>query len=101
MHLADHPFSDRPEPPAGHGHRQRHARFLFGRRAARQHRVAALAHCEQLLKDGADILDIGGESTRPGSPAGDAGRRAGAGAAGGARARELGVPVSVDTYKPE
>ncbi|PSJ80463.1 dihydropteroate synthase [Neisseria iguanae] len=27
----------------------------------------ALQHAEQLLKDGADILDIGGESTRPGS----------------------------------
>ena len=30
---------------------------------------AALRHCEQLLRDGADILDIGGESTRPGRPA--------------------------------
>ena len=29
--------------------------------------VAALKHAEQLLLDGADILDIGGESTRPGS----------------------------------
>lgn len=29
----------------------------------------ALQHAEQLLKDGADILDIGGESTRPGSAA--------------------------------
>ena len=29
--------------------------------------AAALAHCEQLLKEGADILDIGGESSRPGS----------------------------------
>lgn len=28
---------------------------------------AALKHAETLLKDGADILDIGGESTRPGS----------------------------------
>ena len=28
---------------------------------------AACAHAEQLLRDGADILDIGGESTRPGS----------------------------------
>src|SRR5438105_15114873 len=28
----------------------------------------ALAHCEQLLLEGADILDIGGESSRPGSP---------------------------------
>ena len=27
----------------------------------------ALAHAEQLLKEGADILDIGGESTRPGA----------------------------------
>ncbi|MFM8866476.1 MAG: dihydropteroate synthase [Limnohabitans sp.] len=29
---------------------------------------AGLEHAEQLLRDGADILDIGGESTRPGSP---------------------------------
>jgi dihydropteroate synthase len=28
---------------------------------------AALAHAEKLLTDGADILDIGGESTRPGA----------------------------------
>ena len=27
----------------------------------------ALAHCEKLLAEGADILDIGGESTRPGA----------------------------------
>ena len=30
--------------------------------------ASAIARCEQLLRDGADILDIGGESTRPGSP---------------------------------
>lgn len=29
--------------------------------------AAALAHCEALLRDGADMLDIGAESTRPGS----------------------------------
>lgn len=28
---------------------------------------AALAHAEQMLEEGADILDIGGESTRPGA----------------------------------
>ena len=28
---------------------------------------SALKHCELLLKQGADILDIGGESTRPGA----------------------------------
>jgi dihydropteroate synthase len=32
-------------------------------------RDAALAHVEKLLAEGADILDIGGESTRPGAPA--------------------------------
>lgn len=29
--------------------------------------LAALKHCEQLLKEGAHILDLGGESTRPGA----------------------------------
>src|SRR5215510_8826568 len=29
---------------------------------------AAFAHALQLVTDGADILDIGGESTRPGAP---------------------------------
>lgn len=28
---------------------------------------SAFVHCEQLVKDGADMLDIGGESTRPGA----------------------------------
>ncbi|HZF80732.1 MAG TPA: dihydropteroate synthase, partial [Rubrivivax sp.] len=28
---------------------------------------AAIARCEQLVREGADILDIGGESTRPGA----------------------------------
>jgi dihydropteroate synthase len=28
---------------------------------------AAIAHAEQLVRDGADILDVGGESTRPGA----------------------------------
>ena len=29
--------------------------------------TAALRHCERLILDGADILDLGGESSRPGS----------------------------------
>lgn len=62
---------------------------------------AALRRCEQLVGEGADILDIGGESTRPGaapvSPAEELARiepviRG---------ALTLGVPVSVDTFKPE
>ncbi len=61
----------------------------------------ALAHCEQLLKDGAHILDIGGESTRPGAqplPAKDELERV---LPVVRHAVNLGVPVSVDTYKPE
>ena len=29
--------------------------------------AAALRHCEKLIREGADILDIGGESSRPGA----------------------------------
>jgi dihydropteroate synthase len=32
-------------------------------------RAAAVAHATQMVEDGADILDVGGESTRPGSNA--------------------------------
>ena len=63
--------------------------------------ASALAHCELLVRDGADILDIGGESSRPGAQplllADELARvlpvvR---------HAITLGVAVSVDTYKPE
>lgn len=60
----------------------------------------ALGHAEQMVKDGADIVDIGGESTRPGHeqiteeeeiervvPVIEA-----------VRAR-IDVPISIDTYK--
>ena len=61
----------------------------------------ALRHCEQLIKDGADILDIGGESTRPGSPAVPLEQELARVVPLVAEAVRLGVPVSVDTYKPE
>lgn len=63
--------------------------------------AAAIAHCEQLLAEGADLLDIGGESTRPGAlpisideelarvlPVLDA-------------ALAFGCPISIDTSKAE
>lgn len=62
---------------------------------------AALSHCEQLLKDGADILDIGGESTRPGSPAVPLDEELIRVIPVVREAVRLNVPVSVDTYKPE
>lgn len=62
---------------------------------------SAIAHCEQLIKQGADILDLGAESTRPGAiplaleeewqrlhPVLLA-------------AVQLNIPISIDTYKPE
>ena len=62
--------------------------------------IAALRHCEQLLKDGADILDIGGESTRPGSPAVPLSEELARVVPLVREAVALGVPISVDTYKP-
>ena len=62
---------------------------------------AALRHCDMLLKAGADILDIGGESSRPGAlplPLEDELARV---TPVVAEAVKLGVPISVDTYKPE
>jgi dihydropteroate synthase len=68
-----------------------------------QHAAAAsaLRHCEKLLADGADVLDIGGESTRPGAlplPLDEELRRI---VPVVREAVRLGVPVSVDTYKPQ
>jgi dihydropteroate synthase len=61
---------------------------------------AALLHCERLLKDGADILDIGGESTRPGATPLSVDDELKRVLPVVREAVRLGVPVSVDTYKP-
>lgn len=64
---------------------------------------AALALAERLIEEGADLLDVGGESTRPGATPVSAGDE---------RARVLPViralharghrlPISIDTYKAE
>jgi dihydropteroate synthase len=69
-----------------------------GRYASQQD---AVRHARALIAEGADILDIGGESTRPGAAAVsiDEERRRVLGVI-----KELagcGVPISVDTRKPE
>jgi len=62
---------------------------------------AALAHARRLIAEGADILDIGGESTRPGaepvSESDEVGRVAPLVAA--LRA-ESDIPISIDAMKP-
>lgn len=62
---------------------------------------AAIEHAIQLWDDGADLIDVGGESTRPGaaevSPHDELARVLPV-------LRELnrqGIPTSIDTYKPE
>jgi dihydropteroate synthase len=62
---------------------------------------AALAHCEQLVREGAGILDIGAESSRPGAAAvswQDEWQRVQPVLEG---ALKLGCPVSLDTTKAE
>ena len=61
----------------------------------------ALRHAEQLLTQGADLLDIGGESTRPGSPAVPLAEELARVLPVVREAVRLGAPISVDTYKPE
>lgn len=63
--------------------------------------AAALRHCERLIAEGAHILDIGGESTRPGSPPVPQGEELARVLPVVREAVRMGVPVSVDTYKPE
>ena len=64
-------------------------------------RDAAIAHCERLVQEGADILDIGGESTRPGAVELSADEELARVLPVLRHAVTLGVPVSVDTYKPQ
>jgi dihydropteroate synthase len=60
----------------------------------------ALAHCDALLRDGADLLDIGGESTRPGARTPDAEEELARVLPVLRHAVTLGVPVSIDTSEP-
>ena len=63
--------------------------------------ASAMAHCELLLREGADMLDIGGESTRPGARAPGLAEELARVLPVLRHAVTLGVPVSVDTSRPE
>src|SRR5437867_36376 len=62
---------------------------------------AALAHCQRLLSEGADVLDIGGESSRPGAHPVSAEEELGRVLPVLEGALRLGCPISIDTAKPE
>jgi len=64
--------------------------------------AACLSHARKQIQEGADILDIGGESTRPGAlmvPPGEEIRRVIPVIK--SLARHCKIPISVDTYKVE
>jgi dihydropteroate synthase len=61
----------------------------------------AMAWCDRLVREGADILDIGGESTRPGGHAPDRDEELRRVLPVVRHAVTLGRPVSVDTSRPE
>ena len=62
---------------------------------------AALDHCKRLIDDGADILDIGGESSRPGAAPVSLEQERRRVLPVLEAALALGRPVSIDTTKPE
>lgn len=64
---------------------------------------AAVAHALRLAEEGADLIDLGGESTRPGAPpvpVAEELRRV-VPVVERLRARGFTLPISIDTFKPE
>jgi dihydropteroate synthase len=61
----------------------------------------ALATCERLLAEGADMLDLGGESSRPGAEPVSVANELARVLPVLREALRLGCPISVDTTKPE
>jgi dihydropteroate synthase len=63
-------------------------------------RERALDHARRMVADGADIIDVGGESTRPGAPEVDVAEEAARVLPVVAALAGEGVLVSIDTMKP-
>jgi len=61
----------------------------------------ALSHAEEMIRDGATMVDIGGESTRPGSPSVPVAEELARVLPALYALRTLDVALSVDTCKPE
>ena len=66
-----------------------------------QHLEFALSRAEQMMLDGVDIIDIGGESSRPGAPPLPLQDELQRVMPVLYALRDCGKPLSVDTYKPE
>ncbi|HLY21151.1 MAG TPA: dihydropteroate synthase [bacterium] len=64
-------------------------------------RDRALARADELVTEGADLVEVGGETARPGPPVDVAEEQRRVAPLIGALAVRLPVPLTVDTYKPE
>jgi dihydropteroate synthase len=62
---------------------------------------AAIMHARRMVEDGADILDIGGESTRPGAKAASLSEELDRVLPIIEALSSEGIPLSIDTQKPE
>lgn len=62
---------------------------------------AAIAQAKQLIDDGADIIDVGAESTRPGAVPISASEEITRLEKILPAIKKISVPISIDTYKPE
>ena len=60
----------------------------------------AISHAEQMIEDGVDIIDIGGESSRPGAQALSLDEELRRLMPVIYALRDCGIPLSIDTYKP-
>lgn len=65
------------------------------------HLEAALSRAEQMIADGADLIDIGAESTRPGAPVVPVDEELRRLMPVLYALRDCGKPISIDTNKPE
>lgn len=65
------------------------------------HLESAIARAEQMIEDGVDIIDIGGESSRPGSAPLPLDEELGRVMPVIYALRDCGKPLSIDTYKPQ
>ena len=85
---------------ARHGHHQRHARLVLRRRRAARSAARRSRPACGWSTDGADLLDVGGESTRPGAqPLDEAEERRRVLPVIEGLAARVHVPISIDTYK--
>jgi len=94
-------FRTAARSPASRGRGQCDARFRFPTAGITLEPGAAIAHAQRLVDEGADLVDIGAESSRPGASSVSAEQELSRLMPVLDGLRACPVPISVDTTKPE